>query len=134
MTFTGRRLDDETGLFYYRNRYYHAQLGRFVTRDPTGYGGSQWNLYEYVGGRPVARVDPTGLDFIDEGIVFCHRGNVGSDLMLCWPAGCKGVEAGFYRISHPCILFKIFGCEQFKRIMQRTRPPVSYTHLTLPTN
>jgi site-specific recombinase XerD len=35
-TFTVRRLDEETGLFYYRNRYYHAQLGRFVTR------GSGW--------------------------------------------------------------------------------------------
>ncbi|MBN1852163.1 MAG: hypothetical protein JW829_05535, partial [Pirellulales bacterium] len=30
--FTGRRYDDETGLYYYRNRYYAWHLGRFVSR------------------------------------------------------------------------------------------------------
>jgi RHS repeat-associated protein len=33
-TFTGRRLDAETGLMYYRARYYDPQLGRFAGRDP----------------------------------------------------------------------------------------------------
>jgi RHS repeat-associated protein len=37
-TFTGREFDAETGLYHFRNRYYHAQLGRFVTRDPIAYG------------------------------------------------------------------------------------------------
>jgi len=31
--FTGRRLDVETGLYYYRNRYYSPLFGRFITRD-----------------------------------------------------------------------------------------------------
>jgi len=31
--FTGRRLDAETGLYYYRNRYYNAVQGRFISRD-----------------------------------------------------------------------------------------------------
>jgi RHS repeat-associated protein len=35
--YTGRELDSETGLYYYRNRYYSAELGRFVSRDPIGY-------------------------------------------------------------------------------------------------
>jgi RHS repeat-associated protein len=35
--YTGRTLDTPTGLMYYRARYYHAQLGRFVGRDPIGY-------------------------------------------------------------------------------------------------
>jgi RHS repeat-associated protein len=59
-TYTGRRLDSETGLYQYRNRYYHAQIGRFVSRDPIAYAGSQWNLYEYVGSSPVAYLDPFG--------------------------------------------------------------------------
>jgi RHS repeat-associated protein len=32
-TFTGRRLDQETSLLYFRNRYYHPGLGRFLSRD-----------------------------------------------------------------------------------------------------
>jgi RHS repeat-associated protein len=52
--YTGQRLDTETGLYQYRNRYYHAKLGRFISRDPIGYEGSECNLYEYVGGRPKA--------------------------------------------------------------------------------
>jgi RHS repeat-associated protein len=36
--YTGRQLDPETGLFYYRARYYHQTLGRFLNRDPIKYG------------------------------------------------------------------------------------------------
>ncbi len=32
------------------------------TRDPIGYRGSEWNLYEYVDGGPLQRVDPLGLE------------------------------------------------------------------------
>ena len=35
--YTGRREDLETGLYYFRARYYSAQLGRFISRDPRGY-------------------------------------------------------------------------------------------------
>lgn len=34
--FTGRRWDPESGLWYYRARYYDSQAGRFVGRDPIG--------------------------------------------------------------------------------------------------
>ncbi|MFH1146227.1 MAG: RHS repeat-associated core domain-containing protein [Pseudomonadota bacterium] len=32
--FTGREFDKETGIYYYRARYYSPQLGRFLQRDP----------------------------------------------------------------------------------------------------
>ena len=32
--FTGRRYDAETGLYYYRARYYNAYIGRFMSADP----------------------------------------------------------------------------------------------------
>jgi len=35
-TYTGRRLDP-SGLMYFRARYYHPQLGQFISRDPLGY-------------------------------------------------------------------------------------------------
>ncbi len=41
--------------------YYHAQLGRFLNRDPIGYRAGDANLYRYVDGNPVNSVDPSGL-------------------------------------------------------------------------
>ena len=59
--FTGRRFDDETGLYYYRARMYHPELGRFIQPDPIGYLGGL-NLYAYVGNNSLSWVDPWGLD------------------------------------------------------------------------
>jgi RHS repeat-associated protein len=64
-TYTGRQIDWETGLFYYRNRYYHPQLGNFVSRDPIGYDAGDLNLYRYVGSRPTNLVDPSGTAVLD---------------------------------------------------------------------
>ncbi len=56
--FTGRRIDSETGLMYFRARYYSAELGRFIGRDPLGYvdGMSLYRGY-FV---PI-HTDPLGL-------------------------------------------------------------------------
>ena len=35
--FTGRYIDNETGLWYFRARYFSDELGRFISRDPLGY-------------------------------------------------------------------------------------------------
>ncbi|MDZ7617293.1 MAG: RHS repeat-associated core domain-containing protein [Patescibacteria group bacterium] len=59
--FTGRRLDPETGLYYYRARMYDAVLGRFVSRDPIGYAGGSLGLYAYVRNDPLRMLDPLGM-------------------------------------------------------------------------
>jgi RHS repeat-associated protein len=59
--YTGRRFDGESGLFYYRNRYYHSQIGQFVSRDPIGYQGGDANLYQYVYSLPGCLSDPWGF-------------------------------------------------------------------------
>jgi RHS repeat-associated protein len=69
-TYTGRKRDSETGLLYYRNRYYHAQLGNFVTRDPIGYAAGDANLYRYIGNGPTGYVDPLGFGPIRPGDPF----------------------------------------------------------------
>ncbi|MFA5794683.1 MAG: RHS repeat-associated core domain-containing protein [Candidatus Brocadiia bacterium] len=59
--FTGREYDMETGLYYYRARYYSAEMGRFLQRDPIGYSDGM-NLYEYVRSNPANFIDPLGLE------------------------------------------------------------------------
>ena len=63
LRFTGRRLDQETGLYYYRMRYYLAPIGRFTQEDPIGdllEGPERVNLYSYVTNNPLNLTDPTG--------------------------------------------------------------------------
>jgi len=54
ITFTGRWFDRETGLYYYRARYYNPYIGRFLQTDPVGYG------YSYCHNNPSGWVDPSG--------------------------------------------------------------------------
>lgn len=60
-TFTAREYDSETGLYYYRARYYDPVAGRFITRDPIGFEGGI-NQYAYVLNNPVNYTDPEGLN------------------------------------------------------------------------
>jgi RHS repeat-associated protein len=57
--YTGRE-NDGTGLYYYRARYYHPGLQRFISEDPIGFGGGDFNLYAYVLNNPVIFTDPSG--------------------------------------------------------------------------
>jgi RHS repeat-associated protein len=59
--YTGREFDGETGLYYYRARYYDAGVGRFIGQDPIGFAAGDANLYRYVGNRPTQFIDPSGL-------------------------------------------------------------------------
>jgi RHS repeat-associated protein len=58
--YTGREVDLETRFYCYRARYYQADMGRFVGRDPIGYDSGDTNLYRYVRGNPLNATDPSG--------------------------------------------------------------------------
>uniref|UniRef100_UPI003D2702F5 RHS repeat domain-containing protein n=1 Tax=Rhodopirellula europaea TaxID=1263866 RepID=UPI003D2702F5 len=66
-TYTGREWDETIELYHYRARMYDPKAGRFIGRDPIGYEGSPWNLFEFLGGNPLMRVDPGGKGFLNEG-------------------------------------------------------------------
>lgn len=61
--YAGYYYDEETGLYYLKNRYYSPKLGRFLTKDP--YPGELKNPsllhpYLYCSNNPVIKVDPDG--------------------------------------------------------------------------
>ena len=58
--YTGRELDADTGLYYYRARYYDPSTGRFLSEDPTKFDGGI-NFYSYVRNDPTDLSDPSGL-------------------------------------------------------------------------
>ena len=60
LRYTGREFDRETGLYYYRARYYDPEVGRFLTEDPLGFEAGI-NFYSYVSNNPINFNDPTGL-------------------------------------------------------------------------
>jgi RHS repeat-associated protein len=59
-TFGSYQLDQETGFYQVRNRYYHATLGVWLSRDPIEEAGGS-NLYTYVLNNPQNATDPQGL-------------------------------------------------------------------------
>lgn len=58
--YTGREFDSETGLYYYRARYYDPLAGRFLSEDPMKFGGGI-NFYAYASNSPMNLTDPSGL-------------------------------------------------------------------------
>jgi RHS repeat-associated protein len=57
--YTGRDFDPETGLQYYRARYYSSTTGRFLAQDPISFAGGP-DFYLYVRNNSTNLVDPTG--------------------------------------------------------------------------
>jgi RHS repeat-associated protein len=97
--YTGREWDPETGLYYYRARYYDARLGRFLSEDPIGFGGGI-NLYPYVGSNPVNWIDPSGHVVVKRGPTTMHMKPSNTVVPHCeGRLGCTDTKGG---ISHRC--------------------------------
>ncbi|MBP5761172.1 MAG: RHS repeat-associated core domain-containing protein [Verrucomicrobia bacterium] len=58
--FQGREYDYDTALYYFRNRWYEPETGRWLSPDPIGISGGL-NLYTFCGNDPVNFIDPDGL-------------------------------------------------------------------------
>ncbi|MCC9608921.1 hypothetical protein LOC68_07835 [Blastopirellula sp. JC732] len=59
--YTARYFDEATGLQYNTNRWYNAELSRWMSQDPIGFAAGDANLYRYVGNAHLNGVDPSGL-------------------------------------------------------------------------
>ena len=76
--YTGREFDSETGLYYYRARYYDSGIGRFASEDPIRFKAGV-DFYPYVMNRPVTFSDPTGTCLLQFDSVTNTLGKCGLD-------------------------------------------------------
>jgi RHS repeat-associated protein len=83
--FTGRE-NDGTGLYYYRARYQHPTLQRFVSEDPLDFEAGDPNLHAYVFNAPTMYSDPTGEVV---GAVVAAAAWAGASLAADWGSGRK---------------------------------------------
>ena len=95
-TYTGRRFDQESRIYYYRARYYDAKLGRFLGRDPIGYDAIGHNVYGYVLQNPLRFRDPIGTDvYLETGNDLLNPLNNAIHQNFCvdvWDENCDSVE------------------------------------------
>lgn len=64
--YTGQEYDIETGLYYYKARYYNPTLGRFIQADtvvPDARNYQAYNRYAYAANNPLKYTDPSGHSF-----------------------------------------------------------------------
>jgi len=59
----GGNYDSDTGLVKFGARDYDPFSGRWIEKDPIGFAGGQANMFLYVDGDPINRVDPFGQDW-----------------------------------------------------------------------
>jgi RHS repeat-associated protein len=108
--YTARESDTETGLYYYRARYYDPQIGRFLLEDPL-YSGGEMSFYTFVGNDATNYVDPWGLcRILFNGSQISIETNNGSQKLGPFPAANKtvcncGLKEGVYLFDQPQWLF-----------------------------
>jgi RHS repeat-associated protein len=93
--FTGRE-NDNSGLYYYRARYYAPSLGRFISQDPVGSLAGDLDVYTYVRNNPLSYTDPSGLSPNLSGFKPCSSIPVlGVGLTIICEFACKKQNFGY---------------------------------------
>ena len=129
-TYTAREYDTETGLYYYRARYYDPRAGRFITRDPIGFKGGI-NQYAYVANNPVNKVDPSGLFISGVGIGTEGMLLIGGGVTTNW---CCDESNNLWRVRTKKVCFGLgagYGAGGSLTIGNRRNCPNGYAGVTV---
>lgn len=95
---------------YLRNRYYDPSTGRFITEDPAKDGA---NWYTYCGSNPINRIDPSGNNWVTDGLnnawnrtkwAFQTVGNYANEAQ-------KAVQRSFWKTGAQLLLRERWGYE-----------------------
>jgi RHS repeat-associated protein len=133
--YAAREADAETGLYYYRARYYDQNIGRFISEDPVQFRGGI-DFYTYVSSNPVNFIDPSGLK------ACCNKPCMVD--VRCWPIqkynlGALGFKHCFVTVrTKDCELRDISGGPDNGRLAEWDTPAapqptaVTYQHSLVP--
>ncbi len=83
LLYTGREQDPDSGLYYYRARYYDPSIGRFTSEDPLGFKAGV-NFYAYAQNNPINANDPYGLTWQSDLLGFTSAGLNTAALATVW--------------------------------------------------
>lgn len=74
------------------NGMYDPHIGRFCSKDPIGFEGSKWNLFQYCNSSPLGRLDPTGQVDCEARYNACMVGCMAVPPPWPWNTGSKKVK------------------------------------------
>jgi len=98
-SFTGKQIDEDTGLYYFNARWYDAELGRFVTEDPAR-DGTNW--YEYCRNNPLIYLDPSGLSTTRDDYAYQLRTEGHTEEAAAMERAAAEANNGYTQSSGPC--------------------------------
>lgn len=78
--FAGGVYDAQTNFYHFGEREYDPETGRWLSKDPIGFGGGDTNLYGYAIQDPVNGIDPSGLSRLvfDGSSLYVYPGGAGT--------------------------------------------------------
>ncbi len=96
--FSSKKFESRSGLYYFGARYYDAEVGRWLTRDPLGFADGM-NPYLYVNNNPINLVDPYGLcgERRNSWVDFFFDQNTFGDSIKLWQA--SGGDVGLKSLA-----------------------------------
>ncbi len=93
LRYAGYCFDAFSGLYYCSQRYYDPATAQFITKDPAKADGEE-SAYQYCGGDPVGKTDPSGL---------AYSANAALSYARAW---WNGFNTAYYpKFDHDCTNF-----------------------------